>query len=78
MQTKHPQLAALGERIRHLRLEQGYSQESFAAAVGLDRSYVGGIERGERNLATLNLLKIASLLDVGVGELFSTVKDNNK
>lgn len=67
---KHPQLIALGERIRELRVSRNFSQEAFAAEIGLDRSYYGGIERGERNVAALNLLRIAQTLGVPVGELF--------
>jgi transcriptional regulator with XRE-family HTH domain len=46
------------------------SQESMAEAAGLDRAYYGGIERGERNVAAVNLVKIACALQVEVGELF--------
>jgi transcriptional regulator with XRE-family HTH domain len=61
---------ALGARIREVRKSKGYAQEAFANEVGLDRSYYGGIERGERNVAALNLLKIAKALGVEVGDLF--------
>lgn len=44
-----------GRRVRALRTERGFSQEGFAARCGLDRTYLGGIERGERNLALRNL-----------------------
>ncbi len=67
---KHPQLVALGRRIRALRKERGFSQEAFASEAGLDRAYYGGIERGERNVAALNLFRIAAALQVEVGELF--------
>lgn len=67
---KHPALVQLGKRIRKLRVKRGYSQEAFANEVELDRSYYGGVERGERNLAVLNLMKIASALKVPVGALF--------
>lgn len=70
---KEPQLAALGEKIRDIRRAKGYAQEEFANEVGLDRSYYGGIERGERNVAALNLIKIAKALGVEVGELFPPV-----
>lgn len=74
MQTKHNNLKKLGQQIRKLREERGYSQEDFAIEAGLDRSYMGGIERGERNIATLNLIKIAKALKVEVGELFPPIK----
>ena len=55
---------ALGLAIRELRSEQGLSQEGLAHEIGLDRSYVGGIERGEHNLTLMNLLKIAERLGI--------------
>ncbi len=71
---KHPILIRIGQQIRRLRLERGFSQESFADAVGLDRSYIGGVERGERNLSTLNLVRIARTLNVEVGQLFPPIR----
>jgi transcriptional regulator with XRE-family HTH domain len=62
-------LVALGEAIRAIRLHRGLSQEALAADVGLDRSYVGGIERGEHNLTVISLLRIANQLGVKGGEL---------
>ena len=62
-------LARFGERIRELRLAQGYSQETFAYEVGLDRTYIGGIERGERNVALRNIQKIAVTLGISLSEL---------
>ncbi|MDY0043021.1 MAG: helix-turn-helix transcriptional regulator, partial [Desulforhabdus sp.] len=56
----------------------GYSQEAFAAESGLDRSYYGGIERGERNVAALNLVQIAKILGVEVGELFPSLREIRK
>lgn len=72
---KHPNLVKLGQQIRLIREAKGYSQESFAAEVGIDRSYMGGIERGERNISSLNLIKIAKALKVEVGELFPDIQD---
>ncbi len=71
---KHPQLVLLGKQIRALRKANGFSQEGFASEVGIDRSYYGGIERGERNVAALNLFRIAEALGVQVGELFPPAK----
>lgn len=67
---KRPELVALGRRIRELREQAGHSQEKFAAAVELDRAYYGGVERGERNVSAINLIRIAVALDVEVGEMF--------
>ena len=65
------ELIALGRAIRELRLELEYSQEAFADAVGIDRSYVGGIERGEHNLALMNLLKISKTLKLNASQLLA-------
>jgi transcriptional regulator with XRE-family HTH domain len=67
---KHEDLIALGQQIRKIRIEKGFSQEGFAAEVNMERSYYGGIERGERNAAARNLMKIAKALGVKVGDLF--------
>ncbi len=75
MRKKHPSLIILGSRIRELRKVKGYSQEGFAAEIGLDRTYMGSVERGERNIATLNLIRIAKSLDVEIGELFPTINE---
>ena len=63
-------LVALAQQIRKIRKERGISQEDFAAVAGLDPSYYGSVERGERNIAALNLMRIAAALDVEVGDLF--------
>ncbi len=62
-------LVEFGARVRELRGEQGYSQETFAHACGLDRTYIGGIERGERNLALRNIELIAATLGISLSEL---------
>ncbi len=66
-------LKRFGQRVRALRKEQGYSQENFAAACELDRTYMGGIERGERNLALRNIEKIAQTLGITLAELMDGV-----
>jgi transcriptional regulator with XRE-family HTH domain len=62
-------LARFGRRVRELRQAKGLSQEGFAAECNLDRTYVGGIERGERNLALRNIEVIASTLGISLSEL---------
>ena len=66
-------LLRFGRRVRELRSESGYSQEGFAYACGLDRSYVGGVERGERNLALRNIEIIADTLGLSISELMEGV-----
>ena len=68
--VKNRKLALLGQQIRRLREERELSQEEFAGLADIDRAYYGGIERGERNVAAINIIKIADALDVEVGELF--------
>jgi transcriptional regulator with XRE-family HTH domain len=62
-------LERFGQRVRELRKARGFSQESFAAECGLDRSYMGGIERGERNVALRNIEMIAQALQTSISKL---------
>lgn len=62
-------LIGFGRRVRELRISQGYSQEAFAAKCGLDRTYIGGIERGERNVALRNIQVISKALGITISEL---------
>lgn len=55
-------------------MAKGFSQEGFAHEVGLDRTYMGSIERGERNISAINLIRVAKKLRVEVGELFPAAK----
>ncbi|HEX3783150.1 MAG TPA: helix-turn-helix transcriptional regulator [Pseudonocardiaceae bacterium] len=54
----------VGRNLRSYRLERGYSQEDFAEVLGVHRTYMGGLERGERNLTLKSLERIAARLDV--------------
>ena len=64
-------LISLGEAIRRTRIGAGLSQEILAADAELDRSYMGGVERGEHNLSLINLCKIASALKMKPSELLA-------
>jgi len=66
---QHTYLKKVGLNIRKVRKEKEISQESLALAADLDRSYVGGVERGERNISIVNLKKIADALKVPVSQL---------
>ncbi|HEY6213597.1 MAG TPA: helix-turn-helix transcriptional regulator [Vicinamibacterales bacterium] len=65
----HPLLRSLGATIRTLRIERGLSQETLADLANLDRSYMSSIERGLRNISVLNMARIASALQVPLGDL---------
>ena len=66
-----PILKKFGKRVKEIRKERGFSsQMDFANKSGLDRTYVGGIERGERNVSLINIEKIAKTLEVSISELF--------
>ena len=58
------ELVSLGNAIRDARKEAGLSQEVLAADAEIDRSYIGGIERGEHNLTLMNLCRVAKALKV--------------
>lgn len=62
-------LLRFGQRVRELRTAAGLSQEAFADQCDLDRTYIGGIERGERNLALKNIARIAKTLGITVSKL---------
>ena len=62
-----------GKALRKRRHKLGVSQEEFADLCGLDRTYVGGIERGERNLALVNIEKLAKALKISLSDLFRSV-----
>jgi transcriptional regulator with XRE-family HTH domain len=76
--VKSPALIVFGEAIRHRRKALGYSQEAFGDACGIDRSYMGGIERGEHNLALINILKIIDALGVLPSEFFKDLDKSAK
>ena len=58
-----------GTHLRQLRKSRGWSQEQLAYECGLDRSYMGGVERGERNVSLENIVRIAKALDVPASQL---------
>lgn len=63
----------LGNQIRELRQKTGLSQEKFALRIGMDRTYFASVEAGKRNIAIVNIEKIANGLDVSLSELFKNI-----
>lgn len=58
-----------GQRVAYLRKQIGWSQEKLALESGIARSYLGGVERGQRNIALVNICRLAEALSVEPGEL---------
>lgn len=65
-------LLKLGAAIRAARLEHGLSQEALADAAGIDRSHMGKIERGERNVSVLNIARVSDALNVSIASLMAS------
>lgn len=64
-------LKNFGERVRQLRKQKDISQEELAFRAGLHRTYIGMIERAEKNITLLNIEKIAKALDVNISDIFN-------
>lgn len=77
MPRRKPEFAAaaeFGTRVRTLRRERGWSLEALAEHAGLHWTYVGSVERGERNIALFNILRLADALAVDAAELTTGLK----
>ena len=75
MNSKEKILIDFGGNIRKIRKEQGLSQERLAFKADLHRTYIGMIERAEKNITLLNIVKIAKALDINITELFYGYKN---
>jgi len=71
-------LRSFGARVRSVREQAGLSQEALAAAADLHRTYVGGVERGERNIGLLNLVSLARALGLPPAELLKNIDGKSK
>lgn len=71
MDSKEKILIRFGERVREIRKEKSLSQEELAHKADLHRTYIGMIERAEKNITLLNIEKIANALEVNIKELLS-------
>ena len=68
------QLTDFGKAVRELRKEKGLSQEAFADLAGIDRSYMGHIERGEKNVTLTKIYQLALALEISVIDIFERLK----
>ena len=66
--------SAFGTRLRELRNKRSLSQEDLSLACELDRTYIGGVERGERNISLINIVRIARALGVPPEKLLEGIK----
>lgn len=73
--AKEAILKRFGETFRAERLKAGLSQEELANRAGLDRTYVGGVERGERNVSLVNLVRLARALGISVADLLANIDE---
>lgn len=73
MRTSDPRVI-FGKRVRELRTELGLSQEELAERANLHRNYIGGIERGERNVGLINIVGLARALQVRPMKLLETIQ----
>ena len=70
MELREKILINFGKRVREFRKEKGLSQEQLAFKADLHRTYIGMIERAEKNITLINIGKIANALEVEVSQLF--------
>lgn len=77
-QNREAILKQFGETLRAFRLEAGLSQEKLAAKAGIDRTYVGGSERGERNVALVNIVRLADALGIRPAQLLEPFEPKEK
>lgn len=68
------ELKRFGENLRQYRIKKGLSQERLADLAGLHRTYIGGIERGERNVSLVNIVRLAKALEIKLVELLDDVE----
>ena len=75
MHSNSELLLAFGTRVRQARTAAGLSQEALAHQAGLHRTYVSSVERGERNIALINIVLLAEALNIDAGELVGRLRN---
>lgn len=78
LERKNKYLVELGKRIKQVRKTKELSQEQLALKAEIDRSYMGGIERGERNVTFLTLVKLATCLGCDVAEFTKGIPNDKR
>lgn len=78
MKTKQKILLNFGAKVREIRKKRGISQEELAHKADLHRTYVGMIERAEKNITLINIEKIANALEVDISDLFKLYNENRE
>ncbi|MCX7550885.1 helix-turn-helix domain-containing protein [Xanthomarina sp. F2636L] len=78
MKTKQKILLKFGAKVRGIRKIKGISQEELAHKADLHRTYIGMIERAEKNITLLNIEKIANALEVDLNDLFKFYNEDKK
>ena len=73
MATNHILLKKFGERVQSLRNQAGISQEKLAELAEMHRTYISGIERGERNVSLINIMRLANALNLSVSKLMEGI-----
>jgi len=76
MTKKKEQCVVFGLRVRKFRSQRGFSQEGLAEKTGIHRTYIGGIERGERNPTLLMIHRIAEALGISLAQLFADEEED--
>lgn len=71
-------LTIVGERVRYLRKNRGLTQEQLGEIVGLPQSYIGGIERGEKNISLETLERVIKALNINLDDVFEPIENKNK
>ena len=74
---RNENLVEFGQRVREIRKSKGLSQESLAALAQVDRSYMGHIERGEKNITLTKIYQISNALGIKVADLFPCTETTN-
>jgi len=78
MKSKQIILIEFGDKVREFRKEKGYSQEELAYRSGLHRTYIGMIERAEKNITLINIEKIANALEMNIYNFFQLNNNESK